>query len=40
MAYYSFMYMVDPVLSGHPMGNGGWQLNTGWPANDLCNICA
>ena len=22
---------VEPLLSGHPWGNGKWQLNRGWP---------
>ena len=22
---------VEPLLSGHPRGNGKWPLNRGWP---------
>ena len=24
---------VEPLLSGHPRGNGKWPLNRGWPVN-------
>ena len=24
---------VEPLLSGHPRGNGKWSLNRGWPLN-------
>ena len=25
------LYTVEPLLSGHPHGNGKWPLNRGWP---------
>ena len=28
-----FFYTVEPLLSGHPRGNGNWPVNRGWPLN-------
>ena len=34
-----FVFLVEPLLRGHPRGNGkwllnkGWLLNRGWPLN-------
>ena len=28
------MNTVEPLLSGHPRGNGNWPLNRGWPLNN------
>ena len=28
-----FTYTVEPLLSGHPPGNGNWLHNRGWPLN-------
>ena len=30
---YPNIYTVEPLLSGHPRGNGKWPLNRGWPLN-------
>ena len=27
------MNTVEPLLSGHPLGNANWPLNRGWPLN-------